>query len=68
MLTALRMLYLYFITFDELFHFTLTEEHELFMLHHLRKVLLGKKLCCLHQIDAVMCLCKISDAQTVGWV
>lgn len=64
----LNMPYLNLITFNELFHFALTEEHELFMLHHLGKVLLREKLCCLHQVHAVMRLCKVSDAKTVGWV
>lgn len=39
-LNTAAALYLNLITFNELFHFALTKKHELFLLHHLRKVFL----------------------------
>lgn len=60
--------YLDLITLDELLHFLLAEQHEFLMLNYLCKVLLGEELCGLHQVQAVVRLCEITDAQAVGRV
>ena len=38
------------------------------MLHHFRKMLLAKNLSCLHQVNTVVSLSKVPDAQAVGGV
>ena len=58
-------LYLDLITLDELFHLSLTEKNEFFMLHHFRKMLLAKNLSCLHQINTVVSFRKVPDTQAV---
>lgn len=60
--------YLNLIALDELFHLSLAEKNELFMLHHFRKMLLAKNLSCLHQVNTVVSLSKVPDAQAVGRV
>ena len=58
--------YLNFVTFYELFHFGLAEQHELLVLHHLREMLLGEKLGGLHQLKAIVGFGEVTNPQTVG--
>lgn len=54
------------ITFYQLLHFCLAEEHKLLVLNHLREMFLGEQLGSLHQVQAIVSFGKVSDTQTVG--
>lgn len=60
--------YLNLIALDELLHLPLAEKDELFMLHHFREMLLAENLSCLHQVNTVVSLSEVPDAQAVGRV
>jgi hypothetical protein len=44
------------------------QQHELLCLGHVHEVLQHIPVCCLEQVTARVCVCKASDAQTVGGV
>lgn len=62
------MAHLNLVTFYELLHLGLAEQHELLVLNHLGEVLLGEQLGGLHQVQAVVGFGKVANAQTVGGV
>lgn len=60
--------HLNFITFDQLLHFCLAEQHELLVLDHLGEMLLGKELGGLHQVKAIVSFGEVANTQTVGGI
>lgn len=56
------------VTFYELLHFRLSEQHELLVLHHLGEMLLWEELGRLHQVEAVVSFCKVPNPQAVGGI
>ena len=56
------------VALDELLHLSLAEKDELFVLHHFRKMLLAENLSCSHQVNTVVSLSEVPDAQAVGRV